>query len=122
MKMSNAFSLDNWLESRLSGITLISSDGSRILSFGCHPETWVAYRDPNWQQLPKIPAGTYYAVPGRFLAHRAQVRLVERALAGENLDLSGVPKIVVVKDQEATLDFDAVVAENAIMGVLPAAE
>lgn len=101
------------------GITLVSSDGSIILSFPCDYTTGIAYRNLAYVELPGVPVGTYYVAPGVFFGSDAQVRLVNDAAAGHNLDAAGVPKVTVVAGQEAALVVDAVAVYHSIMGDAP---
>jgi hypothetical protein len=107
--------LDKTLVSLNRGLTLVSPDGSRILSLATKAtdDPDVASTSGTTLGSQKVPAGTWYIAPGDFVASPAQTRLIDRLANGESPQ--NVPKIVAVANQIVSLDFDAKDAEHAIL-------
>jgi hypothetical protein len=97
---------------RGAGVTFVSLDGARVYSFddGDPTEAVVLHNG----SLPSLPMGTYYISPGVFRAVPAEVQLIERALAGEDLTERGVPTVSVRKGEETAITIDAAAVDNAL--------
>lgn len=110
----NQNKLDGTFESSAPGITLVSLEGSCIVSFA---DQKVDRDGQAYGELPKVPAGTYWVAPLMFMSREAQVRLIERVVAGEDLTASGIPRLTATVDGVAELTFDAVAVEKAILAM-----
>lgn len=118
LHITNREGLDTLVESKRGGISLISSDGARILSFHIDADGH-AILSPDSGTAIMIPAGTYYAAPGTFLGTQEQLLLLDALRRGVDAGASAVPKIIAVAGQEASLTFDAVQCETAIRSLPP---
>jgi hypothetical protein len=105
------------------GITLISDDGSIILSYlARHDDGYVVGNpdsavDPNMP--PDLPAATYYVAPGVVSSsdHNIHMLLLDAIRAGQlaQLDAAGVPKFTAIAGQTTNFTFDAAQARDAIL-------
>ncbi|HYE62290.1 MAG TPA: hypothetical protein VD997_09855 [Phycisphaerales bacterium] len=101
-------------ETRLRGISFVKSDGSLVQSFlDLVPGDAIEVTGDG--KSPSLPEGTFYVVPGAFMATRAQVRLFERCAAGEDLCKSSIPKVVVSGGKADHITVDTPAAEAAIL-------
>jgi hypothetical protein len=108
-------SLDLTYAGIFAGVSLVSDTGDRIISLPTIPRTGAdpasTSKSPDLKQ--RVPAGIYHLAPGMFTGNAAQQRLLERIRGQESLQ--GIPRLEVVAGQTATLDFDAVQADQAIL-------
>lgn len=112
-QVSGRSGVEKWFESFQDGLTLVSTDGSLILT-----QVTALGEGPCRMldgSLPRFPPGTYYIAPGLFMARTAQVALIERVVAGEDLSASGIPRVTLVANQETATTIDLAQAEAAIL-------
>ncbi len=94
-------------ENDRGGITLVGIKGDLIYTFPVREENEPATRAHNTAALPRVAPGTYYVVPGLFLARHHQVKMVRLAQASLGGPIPGVPIVEAVPDKAVELRFDA---------------
>lgn len=116
---SHADLFDSSLMSLGGAATFISADAGYVGNFPASPDGGVL-RETFYvpARRPLLPPGAYYVAPGGF-GTRASMAVYLSILNGRQaaLDAAGVPRITAVSGQEASLEFDARAAYDAIIQV-----
>ncbi len=111
--LTGFLALEKWSEPYQPGLTLVSTDGSLIVTRAM-ASVEGPYRLPDGE-CPRFPAGTFYIAPGKFLGRTAQVALIERVVAGEDLSKTAIPRVTLVPEHESQMKIDLAQAEKAIL-------
>jgi hypothetical protein len=101
----------------LPGATVVSPDGTAVFSFPKGRGRAGLSNLSGANDLPSVPTGSYFVVPGMFMATQEQVAVIHAARSGANLEASGLPKVVVASGQTTSLALDvagALAAARAI--------
>ena len=70
-------------------------------------------------ELPRLPKGTYYVIPGKFQAHMIQLAALDLARQGVDLREHGVPVIDLTDEStQREWDFDARDIAHSILDYL----
>lgn len=102
-------------ESTQPGLTLIAEGGSALYSFPLGLEC-LAVAEPGQTTLPRVPPGTYVALPGRFNASPAQTAAIDALASGrlEKLTDAGVPVLTASPGQAVAVTVSAPHSIDAI--------
>jgi len=112
-QLAGFVALEKWSEPFQPGLTRVSTDASFIVT-AVVPTAGGPSRLLSGE-LPKFPAGAFYVAPGLFMAGTAQAALIERAVAGEDLAKTAIPRVTLAADQENQVTIDLAAAEKAIL-------
>ncbi len=104
-------------EPHVSGVTLVSSDGERIFSFVRLGTTEEVLDRSSADQVPRVPAGTYFVAPGWFMATKAQLRLIDAVRARVDVAALGIPQVVAGPGEPDVVKVDAEKTEAAILAL-----
>lgn len=98
---------------RTGGVTFVSTDGKTIRTFtnSDRGKAVVPFGDGKIM----LPEGSYYVVAGMFLGEPEHTRLIERAIAGEDLTKIGVKSVRVKKGEVAEVTIDDTATVKAVL-------
>lgn len=99
-----------------SALSLIKRDGTVLMLFYLK-QNGDAFNSSNTRQLPKVPDGEYYVVPGDWVLSGYASRVLDFVLAGRQaeLDTANVPRMTAVAGQQAEIVVNGAAARSAVI-------
>lgn len=109
--LTDANKVDHRLENKGAAVSLISSDGASVFTYVVKDRLAVANYATD--ELPKVPAGTYYVTSGLF-GNSLSFKVLDAVRNGVDLKATGVPRIEAIAGRETVLNVNVPRAEAAI--------